>query len=215
MVKRSIASHQHSTFVMASPSPSATATGEGSAPSASKEPAPKTTTAEATVPADISASSVPAGAGAGAGAGVGAGAVVRKNHGDDAGWLTPNGNKHQRVPSSVAIKLRGPLVWVDLEMTGLELSKHTIVEIAVIGATTVVALRPAFCLKCSHTNKLLRLSLSELPVTDGDLSVAYDGPDIVIHHDEVRMVQLLRQQHAQLTMRPAHMCCGPDPFLFG
>lgn len=45
------------------------------------------------------------------------------------------------------------LVWIDLEMTGLDPEKHVIVEIASI-------------------------------VTDGDLNVLGEGPDLAIHYDE-------------------------------
>lgn len=45
------------------------------------------------------------------------------------------------------------LVWIDLEMTGLELEQCTILEIATI-------------------------------ITDSDLEVIAEGPDLVIHHDD-------------------------------
>lgn len=53
------------------------------------------------------------------------------------------------------VKVMDPLVWIDLEMTGLDIDKNTIIEIAVI-------------------------------VTDGQLSMKIEGPEIAIHAtDEV------------------------------
>ena len=51
------------------------------------------------------------------------------------------------------------LVWMDLEMTGLEPSKHTIVEIATL-------------------------------VTDDDLEVVAEGPDLVIHQPEEALADM-------------------------
>jgi oligoribonuclease len=51
------------------------------------------------------------------------------------------------VPASM------PLVWIDLEMTGLDASRDTILEIATL-------------------------------VTDGDLEIVAEGPDLVIHQEE-------------------------------
>lgn len=52
--------------------------------------------------------------------------------------------------------LRQPLVWMDLEMTGLDPDHDRILEIAVI-------------------------------VTDGDLAVALDGPEITVHQEEAML----------------------------
>ncbi len=49
--------------------------------------------------------------------------------------------------------VQGPLVWIDLEMTGLEPSRERIIEIATV-------------------------------VTDGDLVVVAEGPDLVIHQPD-------------------------------
>lgn len=51
------------------------------------------------------------------------------------------------------------LVWMDLEMTGLEPSRHVIVEIATL-------------------------------VTDDDLKILAEGPDLVIHQDEAALAQM-------------------------
>ncbi|MGZ4723753.1 MAG: oligoribonuclease [Ilumatobacteraceae bacterium] len=51
------------------------------------------------------------------------------------------------------------LVWMDLEMTGLEPSRHVIVEIATL-------------------------------VTDDDLNIIAEGPDLVIHQDEEALAQM-------------------------
>ncbi|KAJ3163114.1 hypothetical protein HDU86_002283 [Geranomyces michiganensis] len=48
---------------------------------------------------------------------------------------------------------KDPIVWIDLEMTGLDLAKDHIIEIAVL-------------------------------VTDGDLNVVAEGPEIIIHADK-------------------------------
>ena len=55
--------------------------------------------------------------------------------------------------------LRLVLVWMDLEMTGLEPSRHVIVEIATL-------------------------------ITDDDLKVVAEGPDLVIHQDEDALAQM-------------------------
>ncbi|HMK64042.1 MAG TPA: oligoribonuclease, partial [Acidimicrobiales bacterium] len=52
--------------------------------------------------------------------------------------------------ANAAISIRYVLVWMDLEMTGLDPSRHTIVEIATL-------------------------------VTDDDLEVLAEGPDVVVH----------------------------------
>lgn len=46
--------------------------------------------------------------------------------------------------------IEGALVWIDLEMTGLDVERHRIIEIAAV-------------------------------VTDGDLKVAAEGPDLIVH----------------------------------
>jgi oligoribonuclease len=51
------------------------------------------------------------------------------------------------------------LVWMDLEMTGLEPARHVIVEIATL-------------------------------VTDDDLNVVAEGPDLVIHQDEAALAEM-------------------------
>ncbi|MHB8682419.1 MAG: oligoribonuclease [Acidimicrobiales bacterium] len=51
------------------------------------------------------------------------------------------------------------LVWMDLEMTGLDPARHTIVEIATL-------------------------------VTDDDLAVVAEGPDLVVHADEVQLAAM-------------------------
>ncbi|MDQ3978363.1 MAG: oligoribonuclease [Actinomycetota bacterium] len=59
------------------------------------------------------------------------------------------------------------LVWLDLEMTGLDPSRHVIVEIATL-------------------------------VTDNDLEVVAEGPDLVIHHPPevlARMDDVVRTMH--------------------
>lgn len=61
------------------------------------------------------------------------------------------------------------LAWIDLEMTGLEVSRHVIVEIASV-------------------------------VTDDDLSIVAEGPDLVIHQLAAvlaRMDDHVRQMHAR------------------
>lgn len=65
--------------------------------------------------------------------------------------------------------MRQVLAWIDLEMTGLEVSRHVIVEIASI-------------------------------VTDDDLNVIAEGPDLVIHHPApvlARMDDKVRRMHAK------------------
>ena len=54
-------------------------------------------------------------------------------------------------PASPAAAAHPPLVWIDLEMSGLEPERHEILEIATL-------------------------------VTDGDLTILGEGPDLVIHH---------------------------------
>ena len=51
------------------------------------------------------------------------------------------------------------LVWMDLEMTGLEPARHVIVEIATL-------------------------------VTDDDLNIIAEGPDLVIHQDEAALAEM-------------------------
>jgi oligoribonuclease len=51
------------------------------------------------------------------------------------------------------------LVWMDLEMTGLEPDRHVIVEIATI-------------------------------ITDDDLSIVAEGPDLVIHANEAQLAEM-------------------------
>lgn len=57
------------------------------------------------------------------------------------------------VEGSAAAERTPPLVWIDLEMSGLSPEEHKILEIATI-------------------------------VTDGDLTVLAEGPDLVVHQDE-------------------------------
>ena len=78
-------------------------------------------------------------------AGRGAGAVAR------ASVIAGDGNALRSVLQV--------LVWMDLEMTGLEPSRHVIVEIATL-------------------------------VTDDDLNIVAEGPDLVIHHDEEALAQM-------------------------
>ncbi len=73
------------------------------------------------------------------------------------------------------IAMDQPLIWVDLEMTGLDPETEVIVEIAVI-------------------------------VTDGQLDVAQEGPDLVIHADEDvlgRMHSRVKQMHGQSGLTEA------------
>ncbi len=61
------------------------------------------------------------------------------------------------------------LVWMDLEMTGLDPDRHVIVEIATI-------------------------------VTDDELNVVAEGPDLVIHQDDAAMAQMddfVRDMHTR------------------
>ena len=51
------------------------------------------------------------------------------------------------------------LVWMDLEMTGLEPARHVIVEIATL-------------------------------VTDDDLNIVEEGPDLVVHQDEAALAEM-------------------------
>jgi len=67
------------------------------------------------------------------------------------------------------------LAWIDLEMTGLEVSRHVIVEIASI-------------------------------VTDDDLTIVAEGPDLVIHHPPAtlaRMDDTVRRMHTKSGLLPA------------
>lgn len=67
------------------------------------------------------------------------------------------------------------LAWIDLEMTGLEVSRHVIVEIASV-------------------------------VTDDDLTVVAEGPDLVIHQPAAvlaRMDDHVRRMHAKSGLLPA------------
>lgn len=52
-----------------------------------------------------------------------------------------------------------PLVWIDLEMTGLDPDRHVILEIAAV-------------------------------VTDGNLAIVAEGPDIAIHHPESNLASM-------------------------
>ncbi len=61
------------------------------------------------------------------------------------------------------VTLTQPMIWVDLEMTGLDASTEVIVEIAVI-------------------------------VTDGDLTQAFEGPELVIRADE----EVLSRMHPRV-----------------
>lgn len=61
------------------------------------------------------------------------------------------------------------LVWMDLEMTGLEVSRHTIVEIASL-------------------------------VTDDDLTVVAEGPDLIVHQPPVALAEMdgtVRRMHTR------------------
>ena len=58
-------------------------------------------------------------------------------------------------PTSVPGSVTGVLVWMDLEMTGLDVSRHTIVEVATL-------------------------------VTDDDLTIVAEGPDLVVRADAER-----------------------------
>ncbi|MGH9918512.1 MAG: oligoribonuclease [Nitrososphaerales archaeon] len=65
--------------------------------------------------------------------------------------------------------IRCVLVWMDLEMTGLDPARHTIVEIATL-------------------------------VTDDDLSVLAEGPDLVVHADERQLAAMdpvVREMHTR------------------
>lgn len=66
---------------------------------------------------------------------------------------------------------KDPLVWVDCEMTGLDLSKDRILEIAV----------------CSHYSALMRdlcSSQVQIIITDGDLDPVDEGIEYVIRTDK-------------------------------
>jgi oligoribonuclease len=60
------------------------------------------------------------------------------------------------------------IVWLDLELTGLDVSKDTIVEIATI-------------------------------ITDKDLNILAEGPDLVIHHSELIVAAMGDWQQKQFT----------------
>ena len=67
------------------------------------------------------------------------------------------------------------LAWIDLEMTGLEVSRHVIVEIASI-------------------------------VTDDDLAIVAEGPDLVIHQPAAVLAGMddnVRRMHAKSGLLPA------------
>lgn len=67
------------------------------------------------------------------------------------------------------------LAWIDLEMTGLEVSRHVIVEIASI-------------------------------VTDDDLAIVAEGPDLVIHHPPAVLAGMddrVRLMHTRSGLLPA------------
>jgi oligoribonuclease len=69
-------------------------------------------------------------------------------------WPTSgSGLQHLRVQSGTV------LAWMDLEMTGLDPDRHTIVEIATL-------------------------------VTDDDLSIVAEGPDLVIHQGEAALAEM-------------------------
>src|SRR6478735_3548851 len=55
--------------------------------------------------------------------------------------------------------LAAVLVWMDLEMTGLDPARHVIVEIATL-------------------------------VTDDDLNILQEGPDLVVHQDESALAEM-------------------------
>jgi oligoribonuclease len=63
--------------------------------------------------------------------------------------------RHRAVLPSV----QPVLVWMDLEMTGLEPARHVIVEIATL-------------------------------ITDDDLKVIAEGPDLVVHQDEAALAEM-------------------------
>lgn len=67
------------------------------------------------------------------------------------------------------------LAWMDLEMTGLDPSRHVIVEVATI-------------------------------ITDDELNVVAEGPDIVIHRNETELAQMedvVRTMHQKSGLLPA------------
>lgn len=69
----------------------------------------------------------------------------------------------------------GALVWMDLEMTGLDPTKDLIVEIATL-------------------------------VTDGDLNIIAEGPDLVIHVDDAAldgMSEVVKNMHAKSGLTDA------------
>lgn len=69
----------------------------------------------------------------------------------------------------------GALVWMDLEMTGLDPGKDVIVEIATL-------------------------------VTDGDLNIVAEGPDLVIHVDDAaldNMGEVVKNMHAKSGLTDA------------
>jgi len=67
------------------------------------------------------------------------------------------------------------LAWIDLEMTGLEVSRHVIVEIATL-------------------------------VTDDDLEVVAEGPDLVVHQAPALLAEMddqVRRMHTRSGLLPA------------
>lgn len=76
-----------------------------------------------------------------------------------------------RTPGSVSIAARMPavLVWMDLEMTGLDHTRDVIVEIATL-------------------------------ITDDDLNVVAEGPDLVVHQPDAKLVSMepvVREMHTK------------------
>jgi oligoribonuclease len=68
-----------------------------------------------------------------------------------------------------------PLVWIDLEMSGLSPDDHRILEIATI-------------------------------ITDGELNVVAEGPDLVIHEDEAVLAAMdawCTEQHGRSGLSAA------------
>jgi oligoribonuclease len=76
-----------------------------------------------------------------------------------AGFAGTIGESAIAGDGSALRSLLAVLVWMDLEMTGLDASRHVIVEIATL-------------------------------VTDDDLTIIADGPDLVIHQDEDALSQM-------------------------
>jgi len=72
-------------------------------------------------------------------------------------------------PRVAPVSIASVLVWMDLEMTGLDPARHTIVEIATL-------------------------------VTDDDLAVVAEGPDLVVHADATELAAMddvVREMHAR------------------